>query len=188
MTYNSLIKFIIYLVQFMYDPLQSMRTVPWIWTMQFNFSTNSFSICACVFFGSFFLFVCVHGFFLIFQLHYFYCSFSIIKVKCHFFISLMHVPVTSKMIYSNACIMFKELCFVLYLVNEGMLLVLSFYILEKNCMYNIFQVSIFMYFTWVLQQTWPRLCRSVLSTWCSHCSNQHHIQLCADISWKQSRK
>lgn len=136
MTYNSLIKFIIYLVQFMYDPLQSMRTVPWIWTMQFNFFTNSFSICACFFWVVFF--ICVCGVFLIFQLHYFYCSFSIIKVKCHFFfISLMHVPVTSKMIYSNACIMFKELCLVLYLVNEGMLLVLSF-IYSKRTACTIF--------------------------------------------------
>lgn len=136
MTYNSLIKFIIYLVQYMYDPLQSMQTVPWIWTMQFNFSKNSFSICACVFRVVFYL--CVCGFFN-FSITFFYCSFSILNVKCHFFILLMHVPVTSKTIYSNACIMFSELCLVLYLVNEGMLLVLSFYILEKY--FHVFHPS-----------------------------------------------
>lgn len=50
----------------------------------------------------------------------------------------MYVFVIFKMIYSNVCIMFKELCLVLYFVNEGMLFVLFFYIFEKNCMYNIF--------------------------------------------------
>lgn len=85
----------------------------------------------------------------------------------------MHVPVTSKMIYSNACIMFNELCLVLYLVNEGMLLVLSFYILEK-------------YFSCISPE-----CSSNrdLGQYFQHgvvivlinCSNQH-IQLCADIS------
>lgn len=55
-------------------------------------------------------------------------------------------------------------------------------------LYNISQISIFMYFTKVFQQAWHCLYRSELSTCCSHCSNQHHIQLCADISWKQSRQ
>lgn len=51
----------------------------------------------------------------------------------------MYVFVIFKMIYSNVCIMFSELCLVLYFVNEGMLFVLFFYIFEKYFLCILFE-------------------------------------------------